>query len=427
MRSAPEERDPNDPNPDDPASAQRYSGGTGGRIVRVVVVIALALGLGYFFVHRQKTEAEARLADATARDAGEAPVINAVTAARSSATQSLSLPGETAAWDETMIYARVNGYVDKWFVDIGDQVWAGQTLATIDTPELDAELTAAKAKLNASDAEVVVKQAQADFAKTTDDRWRDSPKGVVSDQERESKKAGSAEAIAELNAARAQVMLQQADVDRLIALTQFKVVKAPFGGTIVKRQIDIGNLVTAGSTANTTSLYQLSKDDPIRVFVHAPQSAAAQLMATDVTGVITSVDQTGLHIEGKVARTAKAVNPESRTLRVEIDLPNPDRTLVPGMYVQVNFRLKADSGVQVPAAALLFRSTGPQVATIDDKGAVAFRDVIISSDDGNFVNIGSGLEIGEKVALNLSSQIAAGEKVKLNEPQEEATKSAAAQ
>jgi RND family efflux transporter MFP subunit len=427
MRSAPEERDPNDPNPDDSASARRYSSGTGGRIVRVSVVIALALGLGYFFVHRQKTEAEARLVDATAHDSGEAPVVDAVTAARSSATQSLSLPGETAAWDETMIYARVNGYVDKWFVDIGDHVRAGQTLATIDTPELDAELTAAKAKLNASDAEVAVKQAQADFAKTTDDRWRDSPKGVVSDQERESKKAGSAEAIAELNAARAQVMLQQADVDRLIALTQFKIVKAPFDGTIVKRQIDIGNLVTAGSTANTTSLYQLSKDDPIRVFVHAPQSAAAQLMAPYVTGAITSVDQPGLHIEGKVARTAKAVNPESRTLRVEIDVPNPDRTLVPGMYVQVNFSLKADSGVQVPAAALLFRSAGPQVAIIDDKGAVAFRDVTISSDDGNVVNIGSGLEVGDKVALNLSGQIAAGEKVKLNEPKEEATKSAAAQ
>jgi RND family efflux transporter MFP subunit len=427
MTLPPEELDPHNPNPDDSASVRRYARGTGGRIVRVVVVIALGLGLGYFFVHRQKTEAEARLTDATAHDAGEAPVVDVVTAVRAAGIQSLSLPGETAAWDETMIYARVNGYVDKWLVDIGDHVHAGQTLATIDTPELDAELTAAKAKLNASDAEVVVKQAQADFAKTTDDRWRDSPKGVVSDQERESKKAGSAEAIAELNAARAQVMLQQADVDRLTALTQFKVVKAPFEGTIVKRQIDIGNLVTAGSTANTTSLYQLSKDDPIRIFVHAPQSAAPQLMRPGVMGVITSVDQPGLRVEGKVARTAKAVNPESRTLRVEIDIPNAERSLVPGMYVQVNFSIKGGSGVQVPAAALLFRSSGPQVAIIDDKGAVAFRDVAISSDDGNVVNIGSGLEIGDKVALNLSSQIAAGDKVKLNEPKEEATKSAAAQ
>src|SRR6202000_3042833 len=120
---------------------------------------------------------------------------------------------------------------------------------------------------------VAVKQAHADFAKTTDERWRDSPKGVVSDQERESKKAGSAEALAELNAAQAQVQLQRADVDRLTALTQFKEVKAPFDGTIVQRQIDIGNLVTAGSTANTTSLYHLSENTPMRIFVFAPRRA----------------------------------------------------------------------------------------------------------------------------------------------------------
>jgi RND family efflux transporter MFP subunit len=422
----PEDADPNAPNPDDDA-VTNYSPGAGGRILRVVVAIALMMVVGFFFVHRQKTEAEARLADATAQGAAEPPVVDVVTVARSAATQSLALPGETAAWEETSIYARVNGYVAKWFVDIGDHVKANQTLAMIDTPELDAELLAAKAKLNASVAQVAVKQAQADFAKTTDERWRESPKGVVSDQERESKKAGSAEAVAELNAARAQVMLEQADVDRLSALTQFKQVKAPFEGTIVQRQIDTGNLVTAGSTANTTSLYQLSKDDPMRIFVFAPQSAAPQLMAPGVTGVITSVDQPGLRVVGKVARTAEAVNPQSRTLRVEIDLPNPDRKMVPGMYVQVAFNLKGGSGVQVPAAALLFRTAGPQVAVIDEKGTVAFRDVTIASDDGNVVVIGSGLAAGDKVALNLSSQIAAGEKVRLNEPKEEATKSAAAQ
>jgi multidrug efflux pump subunit AcrA (membrane-fusion protein) len=184
-------------------------------------------------------------ADATDHDVAEKPRVDVVTVSPSPPTQALALPGETAAWDETTIYARVNGYVAKWFVDIGDHVTTGQTLATIDTPELDAELLAAKAKLNASIAQVAVKQAQADFAKTTDDRWRESPKGVVSDQERESKKAGSAAAIAELNAARAQVMLEQADVDRLSALTRFKEVTAPFDGTIIQRHIDTGNLVTA--------------------------------------------------------------------------------------------------------------------------------------------------------------------------------------
>ena len=405
--------DPNATAPhDNSAQTTSVTNGTGTRILRIVAVIGIVLGLGFFLVYREKGDAEARLADATKKDAAEAPVVDVIIAGPGPATHSLRLPGETAAWNETAIYARVNGYVAKYFVDIGDNVTAGQTLAIIDTPELDAELLAAQAKLNAGIAQVAVKQARADFAATTDERWRESPKGIVSDQERESKKAGSAEAIAELNAARSQVMLEQADIDRLTALTRFKEVRAPYDGTIVQRRIDIGNLVTAGSTANTTALYQLSQNNPMRIFVHAPQSAAAQLMMSGATAVITSGDQPNLHIKGKVARTAKAIDPRSRTIRVEIDIPNPDRSLVAGMYVQADFDLTGGASIQIPAAALLFRSGGPQVAVIDDAGTVIFRDVTIASDDGNVVTIGSGLVMGDTVALNLSSQIAAGAKVK---------------
>jgi len=416
--------DPDTAGPGDFSKLKSVPPGTGARIIRVVVVIVLALGVGFFFVHRSKNEAEARLADATSKETTEAPAVSVFTVTRSSGTQSLKLPGETAAWNETAIYARVNGYVAKWFADIGDNVTSGQTLALIDTPELDAELLAARAKLNASIAQVAVKQARADFAATTDERWRESPKGVVSDQERESKKAGSAEAIAELNAAKAQVMLQQAEVDRLTSLTQFKEVKAPFDGTIVQRQIDIGNLVTAGSTANTTSLYHLSQNSPMRIYTFAPQSAAPQLMKPGTSAVITSTDQPGLRLEGKVTRTAKAINPGSRTIRIEIDVPNTDRSLVPGMYVQADFELTGGAPIQVPAAALLYRSGGPQVAVVDPTNTVSFRDVTIASDDGNVVSIGSGLAIGDKVALNLSSQIAGGQKVK---PNSDEAKSASAQ
>jgi RND family efflux transporter MFP subunit len=415
--------EPNTSEPNGTAKAKPLELGTGAKIARITAVIVIALGVGFFFVHRAKNEAEARLADATSNETTEAPAVNVFTVTPSPGTQSLKLPGETAAWNETAIYARVNGYVAKWFADIGDNVTAGQTLALIDTPELDAELLAAKAKLNASIAQVAVKQARADFAVTTDQRWRESPKGVVSDQERESKKAGSAEAIAELNSAHAQVMLQQADVDRLTALTQFKEVKAPFDGTIVQRQIDLGNLVTAGSTANTTSLYRLSEDSPMRIYVFAPQSAAPQLKP-GTTAVITSTDQPGLRLNGKVARTARAINPVSRTIRIEIDVPNTDRSLVPGMYVQTDFELTGGAPIQIPAAALLYRSGGPQVAVVEPTGAVSFRDVAIASDDGNVVSIGSGLAIGDKVALNLSSQIAAGAKVR---PNADDTKSASVQ
>jgi multidrug efflux pump subunit AcrA (membrane-fusion protein) len=214
--------EPTIPQPIGLARAKPAQAGTGVRIVRITAVIVVALGVGFFLVHRAKNAAEARLADATSSEAMEAPVVNVFTVTPSPGTQSLKMPGETAAWNETAIYARVNGYVAKWYADIGDNVIAGQTLALIDTPELDAELLAARAKLNATIAQVAVKKAQAEFAMTTDQRWRESPKGVVSDQERESKKASSAEAAAELNAAEAQVMLQRADVDRLTALTQFK-------------------------------------------------------------------------------------------------------------------------------------------------------------------------------------------------------------
>ena len=416
--------EPNPAESGDFAKLKSVPPGTGGRIARVTTVIVLALCVGFFLVHRSKNAAEARLADETGKETMQAPAVSAFTVTHSAGTQSLKLPGETAAWNETAIYARVNGYVAKWYADIGDNVTSGQTLALIDTPELDAELLAAKAKLNASVAQVAVKQARADFAATTDERWRESPKGVVSDQERESKKAGSAEAVAELNAAKAQVMLQQAEVDRLTSLTQFKEVKAPFDGTIVQRQIDIGNLVTAGSTATTTSLYRLSQNSPMRIYVFAPQSLAPQLMKSGTNAIITSTDQPSLRLEGKVARTAKAINPVSRTIRVEIDLPNTDRALVAGMYVQADFALTGGSRIQIPAAALLYRSGGPQVAVIDPADTVSFRDVTIASDDGNVVSIGSGLAVGDKVALNLSSQIAAGAKVK---PNSDEPKSASAQ
>lgn len=419
-------RDAANPNSRDDESGRPVKPASGRGMIWLAASVAIALGVGFVLTHRERTAAEAHLAETTRQDMMELPTVDVVTANASSAVQPLSLPGETAAWYATTLYARVNGYVDKWLADIGDHVHAGQVLATIYTPELDAELVAAKAKLNASEAQVQVRQARADFAKTTYDRWRDSPKGVVSDQDRESKKSESAEAVAELNAARAQVLLQQAEVDRLSALTEFKNVKAPFDGTIVQRRIDVGDLVTAGSTNSTSSLFRMTQDDPIRIFVNAPQSAAPELMQLGTPAVITSSSRPDLRIEGKVTRTARAINPQARTLRVEVDISNPKGELVSGMYVQVAFKLKSSGLIQVPAAALLFRSGGPQIAVVDDKNTVRFQNVSIARDNGNVVDIGSGLEMGDKVALNMSSQIVAGEKVQANEIDQEPKHAASA-
>jgi RND family efflux transporter MFP subunit len=331
-----------------------------------------------------------------------------------SAASTLTLPGETAAWYESTIYARVNGYVAKWYVDIGDHVTSGQLLASIETPELDAELVAARAKLRVAQAQVKVKQADAAFATSTYARWRDSPKGVVSEQEREDKKAGNASAAAELEAARAQVNLDRADVDRLSAFEQFKRVTAPYDGQIIERRIDIGNLVTAGSSSNTTLLYRMSQDNPIRVFVDVPQSAAADLMKVGVPAQIAAGDSSGRSIAGTIARTSDAVDPKARTFRAEVDIPNTDSRLVPGLYVQVSFQLPNSGMSQVPAAALVFSAGGPKVAVVANDDTVRFRDVTIGRDDGDKVELRSGVSDGERLVLNISNQIADGEKVRVS-------------
>lgn len=383
-------------------------------VQRAGLAVAIVLLLAFLIVHFAKSYAARSLARETQAGAAALPAVDVVVVHAAPATGTLTLPGETAAWYESTIYARVSGYVAKWSVDIGDHVKAGQILATIDTPELDAELSAARAKLRVSQAQVKVKQADASFAASTFERWRDSPKGVVSEQEREDKKAGDASAEAQLEAARAQVSLDQADVDRLSAFEQFKRVTAPYAGTIVERRIDIGNLVTAGSATGTTSLYRMAQDDPIRIFVDVPQSAAPDLMKVGVAAKISTNASAEQTITGTIARTSDAIDPRARTFRVELDIPNPERRLVAGLYVQVSFQLQDHGMSQVPAAALIFGPGGPKVAVVGRDGAVRFQAVTIGRDDGENVELSSGVSDGQRLVLNISNQITAGAKVRVS-------------
>ena len=344
------------------------------------------------------------------------PPVDVVIARPATAGQDLVLPGETSAWFETTIYARVNGYVAKWLVDIGDHVKKGQILATIETPELDAELQAARAQLRSSQAQVGARKAEAEFSKTTNERWRDSPKGVVSEQERESKKADYESSEARLFAANAQVNLDKSKVDQYNALTEFKQVKAPFDGTITERKIDIGNLVTAGSGSTTTPLYRMAQTDPLRIFVDVPQSASGELMKAGVPAEIRATGAVGGVFSGTIARSAQSINAQARTMRVEVDMPNADHALVPGMYVNIAFHLPARGLVEAPAAALIFRASGTQVAQVDGGGKVRFKNVTIARDNGSLVELASGVQPGDKLVLNISSQIADGQTVAVSEP-----------
>ena len=394
------------------AVSAAYAADTGARLKRAVLIFAAVLAALFVLVSIArliKGRAVARAAEAAA---GAPPLVDVVAARPVGAVQQLILPGETAAWHSSIIYARVNGYVGKWFVDIGDRVKAGQVLAVIETPDLDAQLAAARAQLQAARAQVLVREAEQRLGLTTYERWRDSPKGVVSEQEREEKKADYESAVARLKSAEADVALDEAHVNQYEALTAFKKVTAPYDGVITTRDIDIGNLVTAGSTSATSPLYVVTQNDPIRIFVDAPQSAADDLLDNQAPVQVETSGGEPRQYSGKVARTSQAINPQARTLRVEVDIANPKGEFVPGMYVKVGFGLAPRGLVQVPAAALLFRASGPQVALVGRDDHITFRPVTIGRDDGSVVELSSGVAAGERLALNVSSQIPEGQLVR---------------
>jgi RND family efflux transporter MFP subunit len=397
-----------------------YAPTTGKRLRIFVGLLAIVLLIGFFAANHFRRQQEGGLREETALRVQQPPPVEVVRAQRRLSKQTLILPGETRGWYSSTIYARVTGYVAQWLVDIGDTVKKDQIMAMIDTPDLDAQLDAAQAQLNASEAEAKVKESDADFAKTTYARWQTSPKGAVSDQEREDKKARYESSVAQLNAALARVNLDRANVDRLRYLTRFKEVSAPYDGVITERRIDIGDLVTAGST-NTTSLFGIAQFDRIRVFANIPQSARVDLTVGQ-TAHIRAAELPSRVFEGAITRTSESEDPRARTLRVEIDLPNDDHALVPGVYVQVAFDLPGRPAVQVPAGALIFRGGGPQVALITEENIATFRDVRIARDDGKFVEIGSGLSEGDRVALNINNRIVEGDKVSAREVSEDGRK-----
>lgn len=386
--------------------------GTGARIIVAVVLLTALLVVGFFYRYHRNSSAETALNSQTLADADAPAPVDVIRVSRASPLHELALPGEARAWYQSTIYARVSGYIGTWKADIGDKVKKGEVLALIDTPELDDQLKAAEAKVAADRSEVEVAKANAAFASSTYQRWKESGKGVVSDQEREEKKAEHLSADAHLIAAQSQVDLDQAEVRRLSDLSDFKRVEAPYDGVITSRRVDIGDLVTAGSTSGNTPLYDIAYSDRIRVYVDVPQAASADVK-DGTTATATVAEYPGQVFTGKVARNSQAINEATKTLRVEVDFENKDPALLkPGMYLEVNFNTTdARPPLQIPASALNFRTNGPTVAVVGKDGRVQFRGVKIARDLGNVVEIESGLHDGDLVALNISNQIADGDKV----------------
>lgn len=321
-------------------------------------------------------------------------------------TPEIALPGNTQAFTDAPIYARTSGYLRRWYFDIGAHVRKGQLLAQIESPEVDQQLQQAQASLKSA-------QANLQLANTTKTRYVDLLKSdSVSKQETDQAVSGAAAQQANVDAA-------MANVRRLQQMQGFESVYAPFDGIITARNTDIGALIDAGSSgsgatasgANPKELFHMAAIGTVRVYVSVPEVYASDV-ANGGSAYLTLDEYPGRRFEGTIARNANAIDPASRTLNVEVDVPNPKGELLPGSYVFVHFHVSSKHAgtVTIPSNTLLFRSEGLRVGVVRD-GRVHLQPVRISHDEGAVVEVDAGLQASDEIILDPSDSLAEGQEV----------------
>ena len=378
----------------------------GGAIVLGALIVAFLAG------YLPRLYARDKLAQATRHNVALPPV--AVTPAISEGlTRTLRLPGNLVGMNQTMVYARANGYVRRWHVDIGAHVHAGDLLAELDTPELDQQLQQARALLSQKQAALKQAEANNEFLQVTAGRLNELYKqDFASRQDADQANAQADVGAATLAAAKADVAAQQANVRQLAQLVAYGRVVAPFAGTITQRLIDVGSLVNAGA-AQGAALFQLQATDPLRVFIQVPQTYAPSVRA-GVDATIEVRQYTDRSFSGKVARTAGALDPATRTLTTEIDVPNPAGQLSPGMYADVTLPVAVSHPVvRIPSSAVIYDATGVHVAVLDDRSRVQLVAVQPGRDNGTEVEIVEGLQGGERVVVSPPAGLANGTQVQV--------------
>jgi len=321
---------------------------------------------------------------------------------REPAQQELVLPSTLQAYTESPIYARTNGYLSKWYHDIGSRVQKGELLAEIETPEIDQELMQARASREQA-------TAQMEIAKTSAQRWEALRKmDAVAQQETDERASGYAQAQANLAAA-------LANVRRLEQLESFKHVYAPFSGVVTKRNVDIGALINAGNTGSNAELFDIARTDPIRVYVSVPEAYAASVRP-GVRARIETNSSPEKHFSGDVVRNADAIDPATRTLLTEIDVPNVNDELLPGAYAQVHFQLQtARPTLSLPVNVLLFRGEGVRAAVVEGNGRIRLQPVTLGRDYGLEVEVIAGLKETDAIVLNPSDSLEDGQQVAVHE------------
>ena len=356
----------------------------GGLIIGALILFGLGAG-----VISQRRAADQVLAQEN--EASPVPAVNVVHPTLTSPDDDVVVPGSTQAFAESGIYARANGYLRSWHADLGTRVKAGQLLAEIDTPETDLELM----QTRASRGQIA---ASLELAKSSATRWEELRKSdAVSQQEVDERKAAVTQQVATLAAA-------DANIRRLEELASYRKVYAPFDGVITKRNIDKGALVTSGNTA-AQQLFYLAQTSPLRVFVALPEAYSSSVK-TGMGAWLEVPKYPGRKIEGKVSRTAEVIDPATRTLLTQIDVPNADAALMPGAYVQVHLKMTVPSErLQIPINTMLFRAEGIRVAVVDAQNVVHLQAIQIGRDFGTTVEVIQGLSVTDWLVLNPSDSI----------------------
>jgi RND family efflux transporter MFP subunit len=395
------------PNPPPPRS------GSSTKAALVVLILAGLLGAVFLtgFIPRVRQDEELRRdVEAGLNQILEAKVVRVV---RAPAETTLLLPGTARAFIEAPLYARINGYLKRFLVDIGDTVKKGQLLAEIDSPEVDQQLRQARANLSVARASLAQARANLTLAQVSAKRWASLVKEqAVAQQEADEKQAALEARLADLQAAEASILAQEANVKRYEELQGFEQITAPFDGILSSRSVDVGTLVTEGSSTSARELFRIVQVDSLRVFVNVPESSMSSIrQGLDVQ--VRFDAHPGRLWKGSVARTARASDPVSRMMLTEVSVPNPDGALSSGLYAQVTFQFQRPSPpLLVPANALILWPKGTFVAVVDDNSVAHYPQVQIGRDYGTQAEILSGLREGDRVMVNPSTEIKEGQKVR---------------
>jgi RND family efflux transporter MFP subunit len=373
--------------------------------------IPVLLATSAFFVAQARQKVSQRLVGTT--KALEVQTVNVIHPQRGKSSSDLTLPGMIQAFSQSPIYARVDGYVRTWYVDIGTHVTKGQLLAEIDAPEVDQQLNQARAMLKQTETSLAL-------AKTTTPRYQELIKtNSVSQQEVDQNNQN-------LAAQTANVQASEAAVSRLEQMQGFEKIVAPFDGVITLRKTDFGDLVNAGNSGVGRELFRISQNNIVRVFVTVPEEFSKQVMS----GTKASMDLTELpnrHFAAAVTRTTDAIDVNSRTLTVELDVPNPSGQLLPGAYANVHFQLPLNVVPMVlPSSTILFQAAGPQVGVVNSQNQVELRNVTLGHDFGDTIEIVSGVHQTDAVVANPPDSLTNGMHVAVQSASSQSASSPAA-